>query len=642
LEQRENSSRWGVVIGIILLGVFLLATAEAAVFTVNSPFDASDSNPGDGVCETAPGNGVCTLRAAIEEANTLGAGDDTIILPPNTYLLTLVNELTINGDLTISGSGASTTIIDGSKSVRPDSGVLVVVPGITVSISGVTIRNGVRGTSGDTGGGGIFNSGTLTLSNGMVSGNTTLGLGGGIFNSGTLTLSNITVSANSGGFHGGGIFNSGTMTLTNSTVSGNDSSGHNGASGGGILNTGTLTLTNSTVSGNSVFGGGGGISNSSVFNSPGTLTLINSTVSGNRGGVGLGGGIANGGTANLLNATITNNTLGFGDGGGVSSGRSFNIQNTIIAGNFRSGLPSDCAGTINSNGNNLMGSLDRCTVNGGGVTLADPKLGPLQNNGGPTETHALLSGSPAIDGGNPSGCRNNLGTLLTTDQRGFHRPVDGNDNHVAVCDIGAFEFGAGAATTMANTVDFDGDGRSDISVYRDGGWFILRSSDGGVTFRGWGGLPQDITVPKDYDGDGKVDIAVYRDGTWYIIRSSDGGVTTISWGGLPEDIPVPADYDGDGRADVAVYRNGTWFIIRSSDSGFTTTGWGGLPQDIPVPADYDGDGKTDIAVYRDGIWFVEHSLDGAQTSVGWGGVFADIPLNRPWGQNPENQHSANL
>src|SRR5580765_1912328 len=77
------------------------AFAQAATFTVNSPFDAADANPGDAMCETAPGNGICTLRAAIEEANTLGAGNDTIILPPNIYLLTLANELTITGDLTI-------------------------------------------------------------------------------------------------------------------------------------------------------------------------------------------------------------------------------------------------------------------------------------------------------------------------------------------------------------------------------------------------------------------------------------------------------------------------------------------------------------------------------------------------------------
>ena len=175
-------------------------------------------------------------------------------------------------------------------------------------------------------------------------------------------------------------------------------------------------------------------------------------------------------------------------------------------------------------------------------------------------------------------------------------------------------------------VDFDGDGRSDVSIYREGGWYILRSSDGGVTAMGWGGLPQDIPVPADYDGDGKVDIAVYRDGTWYIIRSSDGGVTGTGWGGLVQDIPVPADYDGDGKTDLAVYRDGNWYIIRSSDGGVTAVGWGGLVQDILVPADYDGDGKADVAIYRNGTWFVKRSSDGGQTTVGWGGLSQDIPV----------------
>jgi aldose sugar dehydrogenase len=175
-------------------------------------------------------------------------------------------------------------------------------------------------------------------------------------------------------------------------------------------------------------------------------------------------------------------------------------------------------------------------------------------------------------------------------------------------------------------VDFDSDGRSDITVYRDGTWFILHSSDGGMTAPGWGGLAQDIPVSADYDGDGEADIAVYRDGNWFIKRSSDGGVTVIGWGGLLADIPVPGDYDGDGKADVAVYRGGTWFIIRSSDGGFTVTGWGGLAQDIIVPADYDGDGKTDLAVYRNGTWFIKRSSDGGQMAIGWGGLPQDIPL----------------
>src|SRR5262245_41871179 len=175
--------------------------------------------------------------------------------------------------------------------------------------------------------------------------------------------------------------------------------------------------------------------------------------------------------------------------------------------------------------------------------------------------------------------------------------------------------------------DFDGDFRTDISIYRNGTWYILRSSNGGVTMTEWGGLPQDVPVQADYDGDGKVDIAVYRSGMWFILRSSDGGATMTGWGGLPQDVPVQADYDGDGKVDIAVYRSGMWFILRSSDGGVTTMGWGGLPQDVPVHADYDGDGKTDIAVYRDGLWLIRRSSDGGQTTIGWGGTLADVPVH---------------
>ena len=133
------------------LGIFFwlvtAAYAQAAVFTVNTNVDLPDANPGNGVCETAPGNGACTLRAAIQEANAL-AGVDQIFCRPNTYLLTVVSELGITDSLTITGGGASTTIIDGNKSVRPNSRVLVIGSGVTVNISGVTIRNGGTGDRG--------------------------------------------------------------------------------------------------------------------------------------------------------------------------------------------------------------------------------------------------------------------------------------------------------------------------------------------------------------------------------------------------------------------------------------------------------------------------------------------------------------
>ena len=203
-------------------------------------------------------------------------------------------------------------------------------------------------------------------------------------------------------------------------------------------------------------------------------------------------------------------------------------------------------------------------------------------------------------------------------------------NHYLARTLELFEdLGWAIAPAGSTDADFDGDGESDIAIYRDGTWFIRRSGDGGVTSVDWGGLPQDIPVPADYDGDGKTDIAVYRDGTWHISRSSANGQgQVVGWGGLAQDIPVPADYDGDGKTDIAVYRDGTWHISRSSANGQgQVVEWGGLAQDIPVPADYDGDGKTDIAVYRDGTWYISRSSANGQGQVVlWGGLAQDIPV----------------
>jgi hypothetical protein len=171
--------------------------------------------------------------------------------------------------------------------------------------------------------------------------------------------------------------------------------------------------------------------------------------------------------------------------------------------------------------------------------------------------------------------------------------------------------------------DFDGDARSDPTVFRNGTWFELRSSTGAYGV-GWGAAG-DTPVPADYDGDGRTDVAVFRAGTWFIVRSSTNVPAGVPWGAA-NDIPVPADYDGDGKADVTVFRAGTWFIVRSSTNTPVGIPWGQVG-DIPVPADYDGDGKADVAVFRPsaGTWYIVRSTTNAAVGVPWGQL-GDIPV----------------
>lgn len=176
--------------------------------------------------------------------------------------------------------------------------------------------------------------------------------------------------------------------------------------------------------------------------------------------------------------------------------------------------------------------------------------------------------------------------------------IENNDN-----DENPYDFVIqGTGTTLEKEVaDFDGDGNTDVSVYRpsNGYWYVQGQSPT------WWGLSGDLPVPGDYDGDGVMDIAVYRpqNGKWYI---HDGDLG--EWWGTVGDIPVQGDYDGDGVTDMAVYRpsTGEWLV-----KGRTPVWWG-IPEDIPSPGDYDGDGITDIAVYRpsNGKWFLYDEENG--------------------------------
>jgi len=204
--------------------------------------------------------------------------------------------------------------------------------------------------------------------------------------------------------------------------------------------------------------------------------------------------------------------------------------------------------------------------------------------------------------------------------------------------LGFLATGGVSATNRNPVADFDGDGKSDISVFRrsDGYWYISKSS-GGYSFVQWG-LDSDTIVPGDYDDDGKTDLAVNRidacfcvfetANTWYIRRSSDNTFLTRHFGrnGLSLVTPMPADYDGDGKTDFAFYDSsdagpspGSFRVVQSSTNSVVIRQWG-FNTDKTVPADYDGDGKADLAVYRDdsffgstqgGIWFILQSSNKA-------------------------------
>ncbi len=189
--------------------------------------------------------------------------------------------------------------------------------------------------------------------------------------------------------------------------------------------------------------------------------------------------------------------------------------------------------------------------------------------------------------------------------------------------------------------DYDGDGKTDQAVWRGGDstWYIRKSSDGQTLAQSWGAsyAPYfDVPQPGDYDGDGKTDVAVWRpaDGTFYVLKSSDSGVIAAALG-QAGDTPVAADYDGDGKCDFAVWRpgNGTWYI-KNGSGGTQSIAWGAgyAPYfDVPVPADYDGDGKTDLAVWRgqDSVWYIRKSSDGGLQYALWGASYApynDVPV----------------
>ncbi len=439
---------------IACLCLFASVPVYTATFTVNSTADVVDANPGDGVCETVPGNKICTLRAAVQEAGASSA-QNTIVVPAGTYLLSTiaactyhdtgnsnlilenVSTLCVLGRVTIQGAGAAATIIDAGGGGR---GILVSADA-NVNLSGLTIQNG-KGNGGFVafGGGGINNQGVLKVSDCIFTANAGIPGGGGIWNNGTLLLDGVTINGNSAGVYGGaGLYNNSNATadIVNSTFS----FGNSVAQGGGLVNFGgTLRMSSSTINNNTASGGGGGL-----YNDYGTVSLANVTFSSNQGFT--GAAVSNGqfGTVTANNVTATLNSATY-HGGGVSTSGTFTILNSIVGGNTDPGpTPDDCEGAFVSQGHNLITALSStCQFTGpatGDIYGSGPQLAALGSNGGRTQTHALLASSLAIDSGDPAAPGSGGTACAVADQRGNFRPQGTR------CDIGAFEASATLGAT---------------------------------------------------------------------------------------------------------------------------------------------------------------------------------------------------
>lgn len=421
--------------------------------------------------------GDCSLAEAIVNANDLTtgqpnpdcaagnpAGADTIVLTGGTYTYSAEYGTGsrsalpgISSEITIEGNGSTISRTGTSDEFR----ILGVGPGGDLTLNAVTISGGDTSL-----GGGLFNRGTLTLNDSSVSSNAARA-GGGILNLGSLTVNRSTVSGNSA-MKGGGIaagydeylYNVNT-TLNDSTVSGNTATSW----GGGVYNyakySGSeLTLNSSTVSGNSATFRGGGIANSSSFYGTVIMTLNDSTVSGNT--AQSGGGILNAQSfygwarMSLNNSTVTGNSAD--TGGGIFNQEYYydstelNMNQSLVSGNSAStGQEISNGATINANAHNLFGhssqtnaaAFNGFTPGAADISATSDGTNPtalnnildtsLANNGGATLTHALVSGSPAVDA-SPTG--------EPVDQRGVARPLDGDGISGAAYDIGAVELGA--------------------------------------------------------------------------------------------------------------------------------------------------------------------------------------------------------
>jgi hypothetical protein len=530
-------------------------------------------------------NGAGSLRGAVIAANANPGADVINFATTGTIALTS-GELDITDSLTINGPGVNSLTVSGNDASR----VFGLAGNPTVSIADLTVANG---SNSNVGGGGIYEAGgNLTLDRVAVSGNEAYGGGGGLYVAGgTLTLDYSTLSGNvargtgsygqiipAGSAAGGGLYVAGGMVSVNhSTLSSNQAVGGTGnpadacsgpaagdggqGEGGGLyVAGGTVSIDNSTFFANGARGGDGGSGGTCTDGPTGNYS------SGGNGGPAAGGGIrVAAGTLEVQHSTLAGNFAtgglggtgfdiappgvdGVGAGGGISNAGGLQMYDTVLAGNTAAVAP-DLDGAFTSLGHNLVGN----TTGGSGFAASDllnvdPRLGALQNNGGPTQTMALLAGSPAIDAGDNTGAP-------AYDQRGpgFARIVNG------VIDIGSFEVQNGSSSQASSlavagfpTVTTAGVAGSFTVTAKNTDGSIDTGYTGTVHFSssdGQAGLPADYTFTAA-DGGVHTFSATLKtagtqsitaaDATTFGLAGSDGGITvnaaaasTMSVAGFP-------------------------------------------------------------------------------------------------------------
>lgn len=650
------------VVALALVTCALCATQAAAqTFVVNTGIDELGIDAGNGRCETAPGNGICTFRRAFFETRRIFAAEPsplpsvTIVLDVPGGVINLVDfwesrlsgrdrQSLAGGSLAIVGAGRSSTTIEANRAVLVETAATLTISGLTIRRAGVYAVKAGGPTRLDhvsieeTQGVAFFYWGPLaTLNECQFS----LNLGGAIENSsftvparpdsGILRVRRTLFQGNRATLGGGIRAVSGTVDLDGVTFAGNHSTNSGGAIS--IFGASSLRAVNTTFSGNTADESGGAVffvGHSASFDH---TTFVANTADANLSGSGVGGALAvlfPWGTVGVAHSVFAANTASAWTAGGWISASDV------------------CYGGFHGTGPNLF-DLDDCLVTGEPPAIGAAHLGPLQDNGGSTPTHLPLPGSEAIDGGQTGPCVATGGTAIDRDQRGRRRLAG------AACDLGAVEAGA-AVVPMGARYDLNGDGRSDLlwehmTLPWRGAWLM-----NGRATRGLASFPIDnplwsLVTAADVDGDGKSDLIWRHRHTGQVgIWLMDG--LAVREAGL---LPTPAfgwrlagtgDVDGDGRADLVWEQEprgsgaaGVWFMDGTALKGFRrwpeAPGWS-----VAGVADANGDGTSDLLWHhttngRVVLWFMVNgelasgALLPSTSASGWAVAgFADLNGDR--------------